>query len=682
MAILTVNNISLSFGEESILEHVSFELQKGQRAGLVGVNGSGKTSLFKVLTGEYAPDSGSVTLSRDAVLGYMEQHVCRDLQRPAFDEVLSVFTPLLRMERELEDVTALLAQQPQDLDRLVLRQAELTERFQDAGGLTFRSRARSALLGLGFTQEQLFLPVGVLSGGQKAKLQLAKMLLSGASLLLLDEPTNHLDIQAVEWLEDFLKSYNGAYLVVSHDRYFLDKVTEITLEMDHKTITYYKGNYSRSLELRAEHRLAMEREYEKTQREIHRIEGIIEQQRRWNQARNYVTIASKQKQIDRLSATLEKPQEDPAAIRFQFHASRRSGDDVLLAQELALSFGGEPLFQHASLDVKRGERVFLIGPNGCGKTTLLRLLLGQLAPSEGVVRLGTGVELGYYEQSQQSLHDGKTVMDEIWDEHPQMTQTQVRNALAVFLFTGEDVFKGVGTLSGGERARVLLLKLMLSKANLLLLDEPTNHLDITSREALEEALSGYDGTLLVVSHDRYLINKLADKVVLLTPQGTRMYPGNYDAYLEAREKEQATGADVRLPLDQARRKPPLQGANCSAGAPAADVYYPLDQARRFAAAPGREETAQALGYKERKARESELRKKRTRLSRLEREIEENEERQGALEERLADPAVAADYEEVTAISQELEQLRQEGERLLEEWTKTSEEIEKMDAAGA
>ena len=642
MAILTVNNISLSFGEESILEHVSFELQKGQRAGLVGVNGSGKTSLFKVLTGEYAPDSGSVTLSRDAVLGYMEQHVCRDLQRPAFDEVLSVFTPLLRVERELEDVTALLAQQPQDLDRLVLRQAELTERFQDAGGLTFRSRARSALLGLGFTQEQLFLPVGVLSGGQKAKLQLAKMLLSGASLLLLDEPTNHLDIQAVEWLEDFLKSYNGAYLVVSHDRYFLDKVTEITLEMDHKTITYYKGNYSRSLDLRAEHRLAMEREYEKTQREIHRIEGIIEQQRRWNQARNYVTIASKQKQIDRLSATLEKPQEDPAAIRFQFHASRRSGDDVLLAQELALSFGGEPLFQHASLDIKRGERVFLIGPNGCGKTTLLRLLLGQLAPSEGVVRLGTGVELGYYEQSQQSLHDGKTVMDEIWDEHPQMTQTQVRNALAVFLFTGEDVFKGVGTLSGGERARVLLLKLMLSKANLLLLDEPTNHLDITSREALEEALSGYDGTLLVVSHDRYLINKLADKVVLLTPQGTRTYLGNYDAYIEEREKEKAR-ENPQLPEEE---KPQPSGVK-----------------------------GMTNDYKERKAKASELRKKRGALGRLETAIEETENRQRALEESLEDPAVAADYEKVAAISQELEQLRQEGERLLEEWATLSGELE-------
>ena len=660
MAILTVNNISLSFGEESILEHVSFELQKGQRAGLVGVNGSGKTSLFKVLTGEYAPDSGSVTLSRDAVLGYMEQHVCRDLQRPAFDEVLSVFTPLLRMERELEDVTALLAQQPQDLDRLVLRQAELTERFQDAGGLTFRSRARSALLGLGFTQEQLFLPVGVLSGGQKAKLQLAKMLLSGASLLLLDEPTNHLDIQAVEWLEDFLKSYNGAYLVVSHDRYFLDKVTEITLEMDHKTITYYKGNYSRSLDLRAEHRLAMEREYEKTQREIHRIEGIIEQQRRWNQARNYVTIASKQKQIDRLSATLEKPQEDPAAIRFQFHASRRSGDDVLLAQELALSFGGEPLFQHASLDIKRGERVFLIGPNGCGKTTLLRLLLGQLAPSEGLVRLGTGVELGYYEQSQQSLHDGKTVMDEIWDEHPQMTQTQVRNALAVFLFTGEDVFKGVGTLSGGERARVLLLKLMLSKANLLLLDEPTNHLDITSREALEEALSGYDGTLLVVSHDRYLINKLADKVVLLTPQGTRTYPGNYDSYLEARQKEEGTWLQPSDPL--AAQQNDRRGREGSARSSAAQ-----------AAAPRRELTAQALGYKERKARESELRKKRGALRRLEGAIEENEERQRALEEQLQ--AAATDYQRVTELSEELNQARQEGEGLLEEWATLSGELE-------
>ena len=479
--------------------------------------------------------------------------------------------------------------------------------------------------------------MGVLSGGQKAKLQLAKMLLSGANLLLLDEPTNHLDIQAVEWLEGFLAAYPGAYIVISHDRYFLDKVTDLTLELEACRLTSYKGNYSRYLELRQEHRLAQQRVYESTQREIQRIEGIIEQQRRWNQERNYVTIASKQKQIDRLAATLEKPPEEPDAIRFQFHASRRSGDEVLTAQGLSLSFGGPKLFEGVDLEIRRGEKVFLIGPNGCGKTSLFKILLGQYAPDTGFVRLGAALDLGYYEQSQQSLHDEKTVMDEIWDEHPQMTQTQVRNALAVFLFTGEEVFKAVGALSGGERARVLLLKLMLSKANFLLLDEPTNHLDISSREALEEALLGYDGTLFIVSHDRYLINKLADKLYVLAP-GSPAVPGQLRRYVEQREQEEAQ------------------------------------------AAPQEQEKAPALGkggaaYKERKARESQLRKKRTALQRLEEAIEENEAQAAQREAELQDPAVAADYERVTQLSEEIAQLHQEGERLLEEWTELSAELE-------
>ena len=365
MAILTVNNIQQSFGEEVILQDISFEMQKGERVGLVGVNGSGKTTLFKVLTGEYTPDAGTVVFGKDTVLGYMEQHVCRDFHKTAFEEVMTVFAPLLWMERELEDLANLLSSHPgeEEMERLILRQSELNDRFVDAGGLTCRSRARSALLGLGFTEEQLENRVGVLSGGQKAKLQLAKMLLGGANLLLLDEPTNHLDIQAVEWLEDFLKNYNGAYIVISHDRYFLDKVTERTLEMENKTIVSYKGNYSRHLELREERRLAMQRVYENTQKEIQRIEGIIEQQRRWNQERNYVTIASKQKQIDRLEATLERPEEDPESIRFQFKASRRGSNDVLTAQDLSLSFGGPKLFENVGLEIKHGEKVFLIGPN-------------------------------------------------------------------------------------------------------------------------------------------------------------------------------------------------------------------------------------------------------------------------------------------------------------------------------
>ena len=639
MAILTVNNITQSFGEETVLRGVTFELQKGERVGLVGVNGSGKTTLFKVLTGEYTPDTGSVVFGKDTVLGYMEQHVCRDLEKTAFDEVMTVFSPLLQMERELEEVSARLSAHPgeEETQGLILRQTELNDRFVDGGGLTCRSRARSALLGLGFLEEQLQNPVGVLSGGQKAKLQLAKMLLSGANLLLLDEPTNHLDIPSVEWLEDFLKNYGGAYIVISHDRYFLDKVTGRTLEMEGKTVASYKGSYSRYLDLKAEKRLAMERVYENTQREIKRIEGIIEQQRRWNQERNYVTIASKQKQIDRLEATLEKPEEDPESIRFQFKASRRSGDDVLTAEDVSLSFDGPKLFDHVNLEIKRGQKVFLIGPNGCGKTSLFKILLGQYQPDGGLVKLGAGVDLGYYEQSQMSLHDEKTVIDEIWDLHPRMTQTEVRSALAVFLFKGEDVFKPVGALSGGERARVLLLKLMLSKANFLLLDEPTNHLDIGSCQALEDALQGYDGTLFVVSHDRYLINKLADRLYVLGKDGAKLYPGNYDYYLEKRQEE--------------------------------------------AEAAPREEAAPKVNlYKLRKERESELRKKRTALTRVEGQIEENDRERAALAEQLEQPEIAADYQAVTQTSQEIAALEAQGEALLQQWTQLSEELEALEEA--
>ena len=381
--------------------------------------------------------------------------------------------------------------------------------------------------------------------------------------------------------------------------------------------------------------MAMQRVYENTQKEISRIEGIIEQQRRWNQERNYVTIASKQKQIDRLEATLEKPEDDPESIRFQFKASRRGGNDVLTAQDLSLSFGGPKLFENVNLEIKHGEKVFLIGPNGCGKTSLFKILLGQYTPDSGVVRLGSAIDVGYYEQSQLSLHDEKTVMDEIWDLHPQMTQTEVRSALAVFLFKGEDVFKPVGALSGGERARVLLLKLMLSKANFLLLDEPTNHLDIGSCEALEDALSGYDGTLFVVSHDRYLINKLADKVYVLGKEGAKLYLGNYDSYLEQREKEQAA-------VEEQRPEPKVNL------------------------------------YKLRKEREANLRKKRTALSRLESQIEENDQQIKTLEQQLEDPEFAADYEAVVAASQEISGLHQKAEDLLMEWTQLSEELEALE----
>lgn len=641
MAILTVNNIKKMFGTDVIIQDITFEVQKGDRIGLVGINGSGKTTLFKVLNGEYTADEGTFTPARETSIGYMEQHVCRDMEKPAFDEVMTVFAPLLKMEAEIEVLTTKISEMPENLNELIEKQAELNDRFIADGGLTCRNRAKSTLIGLGFAPEQIYAPIGVLSGGQKAKIQLAKMLLGESNLLLLDEPTNHLDIPSVEWLEDFLKNYNGSYIVISHDRYFLDAVTNRTFEIENTHLTEYKGNYTKYLQLKEENRLAMQRVYDNTQREIKRIEGIIEQQKRFNQERNYVTIASKQKSIDRLQATLEKPEDDPDTIKFQFKASQRGGNDVLEAEELALSFGDHRLFKNVNLDIKRGEKVFLIGPNGCGKTSLLKVLLHIYKQTFGDFRFGANIDIGYYDQAQGNLDESKTVIDEIWDLHPYMTQTQVRSALAVFLFKGEDVYKPVKGLSGGERARVLLLKLMLSKANLLILDEPTNHLDIGSCEALENALLGYDGTLFVVSHDRYLINKLADKIYYLTPSGTTLYLGNYDAYLEVRQKQEAAKAAAEAENENA--------------VPKANTVY-----------------------KQKKERASEIRKRRAALSKCEREIEAAEAEIDTLNEQLSNPETASDYEKMMEITNKITEQKALADSLMNDWTELTLWLEEND----
>ena len=641
MAILTVNNIKKMFGTDVIIQDITFEVQKGDRIGLVGINGSGKTTLFKVLNGEYTADEGTFTPARETSIGYMEQHVCRDMEKPAFDEVMTVFAPLLKMEAEIEVLTTKISEMPENLNELIEKQAELNDRFIADGGLTCRNRAKSTLIGLGFAPEQIYAPIGVLSGGQKAKIQLAKMLLGESNLLLLDEPTNHLDIPSVEWLEDFLKNYNGSYIVISHDRYFLDAVTNRTFEIENTHLTEYKGNYTKYLQLKEENRLAMQRVYDNTQREIKRIEGIIEQQKRFNQERNYVTIASKQKSIDRLQATLEKPEDDPDTIKFQFKASQRGGNDVLEAEELALSFGDHRLFKNVNLDIKRGEKVFLIGPNGCGKTSLLKVLLHIYKQTFGDFRFGANIDIGYYDQAQGNLDESKTVIDEIWDLHPYMTQTQVRSALAVFLFKGEDVYKPVKGLSGGERARVLLLKLMLSKANLLILDEPTNHLDIGSCEALENALLGYDGTLFVVSHDRYLINKLADKIYYLTPSGTTLYLGNYDAYLEVRQKQEAAKAAAEAGNENA--------------VPKANTVY-----------------------KQKKERASEIRKRRAALSKCEREIEAAETEIDTLNEQLSNPETASDYEKMMEITNKITEQKALADSLMNDWTELTLWLEEND----
>lgn len=633
MLLLSLNNIAMSFADRTLFSGVSFEVYDGEKIGFVGVNGSGKTTLFKLLKGEHTPDEGNIHMAGGVKIGFMEQFACRDSDKTLYDEALTIFEELDDMELELEELHDKI-----DLgdcsDETISRQTALQERFELDGGLTYKSRTASALSGLGFSDSDLKLPVSVLSGGQRSKLQLAKLLLSNADLLLLDEPTNHLDIQSVEWLERFLGDYRGAYIVISHDRYFLDKVTQRTLELENCHIRDYKGNYTRFLELKAEDTERRQKVYDSTVKEIKRVEGIIEQQKRWNQAHNYVTIASKQKQIDRLSETLEKPEDAPEAIKFAFKAADGCGNDVLTASSLALGFDGKQLFRNVNIEIKKGERVFLIGGNGCGKTSLFKVLTEQYKADVGEFKLGTRVQVGYFDQAQRGLTETKSVLDEVWDAYPKMTETAVRTALAAFLFKGDDIYKLISELSGGERARVALLKLMLSGANFLLLDEPTNHLDITSCEALENALLGYDGTLFIISHDRYLINKLADRLYRLTPNGAEGYLGNYDFYLE---KQQTAIAQTSV------EKPKI--------------------------------SENALDYKQRKERESERRKLRTKIERAEKRIEELD---AEINEKTEELSTISDYQKAMELSEDIERLRLEQETAMEEWETASAVLEDLD----
>lgn len=633
MARLLISNLKKSFGEEVLFENVSMEAADNDHIGLVGVNGSGKTSLFRMIIGDMTPDDGIISFGKNTQIGYMEQHVCRNLEISVYDEVLSVFQELAEQERELERQRIRMQQiSGAALEALIEQQAQLREAFERNGGLTFRSRTRSALLGLGFTEEQLQNRVGILSGGQKAKLQLAKMLLSGANLMLLDEPTNHLDIASVEWLEDFLKNYNGAYIVISHDRYFLDKITDRTGELAHHRLTMYNGNYTRSLLLKQEAQKAAERRYANTRKEIARLEGVVAQQRQWNREKSIRTAESKLKSIARLEETLEKPEDDPERFHFSFRTKNTSGRDVLTVENAALSFDGKPLFQNVSFEIKRGERVFLIGANGCGKTSLLRILLGQYRADCGTVRLGVGVSIGYYDQIQQGLANNGDVIDELWAHYPNRTQTEIRSALAAFLFKGDDVFKPVAALSGGEKARLLLLELMLAENNFLLLDEPTNHLDIYSREALENALIDYDGTMFIVSHDRYLINKEATRVLVLDENGVTSYAGNYDDYLEKR----ALSAEKE---------------------------------------PEKNVSEKGVAYRQQKERGAELRKKRARLKKLEDAIAAQEQAIRDIEAQFLLPDTASDYQKMLDLNQELDQHKAELDTLYGEWMELNESLE-------
>lgn len=551
--LINANGLKKSFGERVLFSDAAFSVDDKDKIGFIGSNGAGKSTLIKILMGETEYDGGEIFKSKQLKAAYLEQYTCSDSDNTVFGEVLSTFSEVEKIEEELENICRKIEIQKDGLNELVAAQQKLQSRFEELNGYYYKGLVRSCLMGLGFSEDELEKNVKDLSGGEKTRVSLAKILLSDCNLLFLDEPTNHLDIEAVEWLEDFLRNYNGAFIVISHDRYFLDRVTRKTFSLENGKLYCGNGNYSTFMKQREIERLTAERNYKNTQNEIERLEGIIKQQRRWNREKNIKTAESKQKVLDKLYESLDKPQDVTRDFAFSFSALAGGGEDVLSCRGVTKTFD-ETLLNNADIDIKKGEFVFLLGKNGCGKTTLLKMICGSQAPDGGTIKIGTGVKIGYYDQIQENLNTGKTVIDEVWDEYPKMTETQIRNALAAFLFKGDEVFKEVETLSGGERARVQLVKLILKPVNFLILDEPTNHLDIESREALENALLGYDGTVLAVSHDRYFIQKLASRIVNFENDSLKSYGGDYEYFLEKKEEQTQVSEVKTKNLDYAEQK--------------------------------------------------------------------------------------------------------------------------------
>lgn len=635
--ILSCSNIKKSFGENEIIKKASFHIEDHEKAALIGINGAGKTTLLRMIIGELAPDEGEAVLSRGKTLGYLAQHQDLMSSRSIYDEMLESKKELIAMEEKMRTMEEEMKKLSGDaLTQLLSSYTNLTHAFERADGYAYRSEVTGVLKGLGFTEDDFRKDVSKLSGGQKTRVALGKLLLTKPDIILLDEPTNHLDLDSIRWLETYLLNYPGAVLIVSHDRYFLDRIVTKIIEIDNGNVSVFAGNYSDYSQKKAMVRTAQMNAYLKQQQEIKHQEEVIAKLRSFNREKSIRRAESREKMLDKIEV-LDKPSEVRADMRITLEPRIVSGNDVLTVEHLSKSFPNQPLFHDLNFEIKRGERVAIIGANGTGKTTILKILNNVLEADEGVCTLGSKVQIGYYDQEHHVLNMEKTIFEEISDAYPTLTNTEIRNVLAAFLFTGDEVFKQIKLTSGGERGRISLAKLMLSEANFLILDEPTNHLDIVSKEILEQALNQYTGTVLYVSHDRYFINQTATRILELTNQAMVNYIGNYDYYLE--KKEELTR-----------------------------VYAP-DQEE----IPEKETVSEnKISWQQKKEEQARLRKRENDLKRLENRITELEERDAAIDEEMAQPEVAINAARCIELSKEKAQIVEELETLYEQWEELAE----------
>ncbi|GFH90382.1 energy-dependent translational throttle protein EttA [Lachnospiraceae bacterium] len=635
--ILSCQNICKSFNDKNILQNISFHIEDQEKAAIVGINGAGKTTLLRIIVGELQADEGNVVLSKNKSLGYLAQNQSVDSNHTIYEELLTVKQDLIdleqrirQMELEMKSVSGIA------LEKLMDSYALLTHQFESGGGYSYRSELAGVLKGLGFLEEEFGKPVCTLSGGQKTRVALGKLLLLSPDLIILDEPTNHLDMSSIAWLETYLLNYKGAVIIVSHDRYFLDRIANKVIEIDQTKATSFPGNYSSYAVKKEELRAARLKAYMNQQQEIKHQEEVIAKLKSFNREKSIKRAESREKMLNKIER-LEKPTETRTDMHISLEPRIVSGNDVLYVENLSKSFGPLQLFQDIGFELKRGEHVAIIGDNGTGKTTILKIINGLLEPDTGLIRMGTNVHIGYYDQEHHVLHTEKTLFDEISDDYPTLNNTEIRNTLAAFLFTGDDVFKRIGDISGGERGRVSLAKLMLSESNFLILDEPTNHLDIASKEILEDALNSYEGTVLYVSHDRYFINRTASRILDLSGRALTNYLGNYDYYLE--KKQETLAASLS------------ETASLSSG----NATY------------REQETAAKLNWKEQKEKQARQRKKENELKRTEERIEILESRDAEIDALMARPDVCTNVAKLQELSKEKEGIQEELESLMERW---------------